>query len=282
VSRPAQPCQCALWDSTTGGSLIILLAFAIHFASGASRVRRRDTPKPHIPLWAGGRCNGVTPNERWSAGRLDRRAVPRVEYRRTAPALLDLEGYRCAVRDLGCGGLRVEPAPAGRAWEHHQQVAGTLQLRTGERFAIGARIGRVDRAGMALFPDGNGWPTSAAIDIERTTLLQRHRERRAAPRLPIPAPAPGSLRSGTPLRDVSATGLRYTLSPTESAPATGSRIEGALRVDADTTIEVRGQVVRHNGREIAVAFDPPGLDPELLALLRHRFFPEPGPGATSR
>jgi len=44
---------------------------------------------------------------------------------------------------------------------------------------------------------------------------------------------------------------------------------------------VRGQVVRHNGREIAVAFDPPGLDPELLTLLRQRFFPEKGPGTTT-
>jgi hypothetical protein len=219
----------------------------------------------------------VTLTQRWSAARLDRRAVPRVEYRRTAPALLELEGHRCAVRDLGCGGLRVEPAPAGRAWEGNQRVTGTLQLRTGERFEIGASIGRVDRAGLALFPDGNGWPTSVAIETERMTLLQRHRERRAAPRLPIPAPTAGTLGPGTPLRDVSATGLRYTLNPTESAPATGSRIEGALRVDADTTIEVRGQVVRHSGREIAVAFDPPGLDPELLTLLRQRFFPEAGP-----
>jgi hypothetical protein len=81
---------------------------------------------------------------------------------------------------------------------------------------------------------------------------------------------------------VSATGLRYTLNPTESAPATGSRIEGALRVDAETTIEVLGQVVRHKGREIAVAFDPPGLDPEVLTLLRQRFFPEAEPGKPAR
>src|SRR5205814_2296288 len=86
------------------------------------------------------RSNGVTLNERWSVARLDRRAVPRVEYRRTAPALLELEGYRCAVRDLAGGGLRVEPAPAGRVWEDNQHVTGTLQLRTGERFAIAARI----------------------------------------------------------------------------------------------------------------------------------------------
>jgi PilZ domain len=216
----------------------------------------------------------VSVNERWTAARLDRRAVPRVEYRRTAPALLELEGYRCAVRDLGFGGLRVEPAPAGRVWEWDQLVTGTLQLRTGERIAIAGRIGRVDRAGLAIFPDGDEWPSAAAIMAERTTLLQRHRERRSAPRLPIPAPAAGVPGPGTPLRDVSATGLRYTLNPGEPAPATGSRIEGSLRVDAETTIEVRGQVVRHAGREIAVAFDPPGLDPDLLLLLRQRFFPE--------
>ena len=224
----------------------------------------------------------MTLNERWSASRLDRRAVPRVEYRRTAPALLELEGYRCAVRDLGFGGLRVEPAPAGRAWEGNQRVTGTLQLRTGEQIAISGQIGRLDRAGLALFPDGGAWPTAAAIEAERATLQQRHRERRSAPRLPIPAPAAGVPGPGTALRDVSATGLRYTLNPTESAPATGSRIEGALRVDADTTIEVRGQVVRHSGREIAVVFDPPGLDPELLTLLRQRFFPDAGPGRRGR
>src|SRR5438128_2470055 len=77
------------------------------------------------------------------------------------------------------------------SWEGNQQVGGTLQLRTGERFTIVARIGRVDRAGLALFPDGNDWPTAAVIEIERITLLQRHRERRAAPRLPIPTPAAG-------------------------------------------------------------------------------------------
>jgi hypothetical protein len=38
-------------------------------------------------------------------------------------------------------------------------------------------------------------------------------------------------------------------------------------------IEIRGRVVRHLGREIAVAFDPPGLNTAVLALLRRRFFP---------
>jgi hypothetical protein len=30
--------------------------------------------------------------------------------------------------------------------------------------------------------------------------------------------------------------------------------------------------VRHVGREIAIAFDPPGLDQAVLELLRRRFF----------
>jgi hypothetical protein len=63
------------------------------------------------------------------------------------------------------------------------------------------------------------------------------------------------------------------LTSTESAPATGSRIEGSLQLDAETVIDVRGRVVRHIGREIAVVFDPPGLDAQVLALLHQRFFP---------
>jgi hypothetical protein len=211
------------------------------------------------------------PTERWTAAHLDRRSLERAEYRRTSPALLELDGLRCAVRDLGLGGLRVEPAPGSRVWSVNQQVSGTVVLRTGERIAVEARIGRIDRAGLALFPDGL-WPTGADIEVERSALQQRHRERRAAPRLPIPlaADAPGT---GTPLRDVSAVGLRYALTRFESAPAIGSRIEGALQLDSDTAIEVRGRVVRHVGREIAVAFDPPGLDPGVLELLHRRFFP---------
>ena len=72
---------------------------------------------------------------------------------------------------------------------------------------------------------------------------------------------------------MSAAGLRYALTRFESAPAIGSRIEGELQLDADTAIEVRGRVVRHVGREIAIAFDPPGLDPAVLELLHRRFFP---------
>ena len=160
-------------------------------------------------------------------------------------------------------------------WQQGELVAGVLVLRAGDRIPIRARIGRVDRAGLALFPESGHWPSMAAIESERATLVQRHRERRAAPRLPIPAPA-GDSRPGTALRDVSLTGLRYVLTQSESAPATGSRIEGALQVDAETVIEVRGRVVRHLGREIAVAFDPPGLNSAVLALLRQRFFPGTG------
>jgi PilZ domain len=215
----------------------------------------------------------MSPLDRWRMAQLDRRMLPRAEYRRTAPALLELIGFRCAVRDLGHGGLRVEPAPAGRVWQAGEAVDGHLVLRSGERVTIEAIINRVDRAGLALVPDGGGWPTPAAIELERVTLLQRHRERRSAPRLPIPFPAGTPPGSRTGLRDVSATGLRYMLTHSERAPGAGSRIEGALQLDAETVIDVRGRVVRHIGREIAVAFDPPGLDAQVLAVLHQRFFP---------
>jgi hypothetical protein len=136
---------------------------------------------------------------------------------------------------------------------------------------IDATIGRIDRSGLALVPDEGGWPEPAVIDAERSSLVRWHHERRSAPRLPLPQ-LPG--RGGTPLRDVSATGLRYALSPTERAPAAGSHVAGELRLDSETVIPVRGQVIRHVGREIAVALDPPGLTPDVLALLRRRFFPE--------
>ncbi|MBA3317297.1 MAG: PilZ domain-containing protein [Gemmatimonadales bacterium] len=210
---------------------------------------------------------------RWSAPQLDRRACPRAEYRRTAPALLELEGYRCAVRDLAPGGLRIEPAPAGRVWEYGERVTGILHLRIGGLVQIGATIGRIDRAGLALVPDSEAWPDPDSIDAERSVLVRWHHERRSAPRLPLPA-SPGGTAASTPLRDVSATGLRYALAPLERAPAAGSHVAGELRLDADTVIPVRGQVIRHVGREIAVALDPPGLAPDVLALLRRRYFPE--------
>ena len=209
--------------------------------------------------------------DRRRVGQHDRRLLARAEYRQTAPALLELEGCHCAVRDLGPGGLRVEPAPAGRVWQEGAQVSGTLLLRGGERVPLSARIGRVDRGGLALIPDGDQWPTAAEIEAERMTLVQRQRERRSAPRLRIPTPAADGSGPRTPLRDLSATGLRYVLTPLESAPAIGSRIEGAVQLDADTVIDVRGRVVRHVAREIAVVFDPPGLDPAVVARLHQRF-----------
>ncbi len=210
---------------------------------------------------------------RWSEPQLDRRMSVRAEYRRTAPALLELEGYRCAVRDLGPGGLRVEPAPAGRVWDPGEQVTGILHLRGGGAVAIEATIARIDRGGLALVPGSDLWPDPDTIDAERASLVRWHHERRAAPRLPLPATTTNGAAT-TPLRDVSATGLRYALAPMERAPAPGSHVAGELRLDADTVIPVRGQVIRHVGREIAVALDPPGLTPDVLALLRHRYFPE--------
>jgi hypothetical protein len=52
--RPGRRVQCIFRDSTAGGSLIILIPFAIHTVSGAVRARRRDTPGPHT------RVGGVT------------------------------------------------------------------------------------------------------------------------------------------------------------------------------------------------------------------------------
>jgi len=78
---------------------------------------------------------------------------------------------------------------------------------------------------------------------------------------------------------ISSSGGCQSLTPYESAPAIGSRIEGALQLDAETAIEIRGRVVRLAGREVAVAFDPPGLEPAVLDVLRRRFFPAGAPGA---
>ena len=139
--------------------------------------------------------------------------------------------------------------------------------------AIEATIARIDRGGLALVPTSDLWPDPDTIDAERASLVRWHHERRAAPRLPLPATTTNGAAT-TPLRDVSATGLRYALAPMERAPAPGSHVAGELRLDADTVIPVRGQVIRHVGREIAVALDPPGLTPDVLALLRHRYFPE--------
>lgn len=217
----------------------------------------------------------MTRSFRWSQAKLDRRMAPRAEYRRTAPGLLVIEGFQCAVRDLGPGGLRVEPAPAGRAWELEQSVSGELFLRTVGQILVRGRIERIDRSGLAILADAAAWPSLAVIEMERRALVRNHQERRSAPRLPLPVHLPGAATPRTPLRDVSANGLRYALAPSEHAPAPGSRLEGELRLDVDTVIEVRGRVVRHGGREVAVALDPPGLTPDILALLRQRFFPTP-------
>ena len=113
----------------------------------------------------------MRPN-RWSEPQLDRRSYPRAEYRRTAPALLELMGYRCAVRDLAPGGLRVEPAPAGRVWEAGERLTGVLHLRAGGLVMIDGVIERIDRAGLALVPGSDAWPDPDSIDAERSALEQ--------------------------------------------------------------------------------------------------------------
>ncbi len=183
-----------------------------------------------------------------------------------------IDGFRCAVRDVGTGGLRLEPAPAGRAWELDQRIDGELHLRTVGPLRVSGRIHRIDRAGLSIVPESSHWPDFATVEMERAALVRNHQERRTAPRLPLPVQQAGSANANTPLRDVSASGLRYALGPSEHAPSPGSRLEGELRLDVDTVISVRGRVVRHANREVAVALDPPGLTPEILALLRQRFF----------
>ncbi|HEX5387312.1 MAG TPA: PilZ domain-containing protein [Gemmatimonadales bacterium] len=205
-------------------------------------------------------------------GELDRRTAPRAEYRRTAPGFLSIDGFPCAVRDLGPGGLRVEPAPAARVWRLDEIVEGELKLREGSALQIRGRISRISRAGLAIVPVDQAWPGEALIVAERALLSRGRSERRGAPRLPIPTPPGGRGARITRLRDVSATGLRYVIGPGERVPAVGSMLSGDLRLDADTVIAVRGRVVRHMGREVAVALAPPGLSPEVLSLLHARYF----------
>ena len=216
-------------------------------------------------------------SSRWWSGDLDRRAAPRAEYRRTPPALLEFAGLRCAVRDLGIGGLRIEPAPPGRVWTTDLEIVGEIHLRGSGRMLIAGRIARIDRAGLAVVPEGSLWPPDEAVEAERALLMSNRRERRSAPRLPIPI----ALCAMTPLRDISAKGLRYVVGSNEKPPAMGGPVEGAVQLDAETVIEVRGRVIRRMGREVAVALDPPGLRPEVLAVLRRRFFPEGGAARTS-
>ncbi len=208
---------------------------------------------------------------RWDPSQPDRRARPRVEYRRTPPARLDVAGQACAVRDLGPNGLRVEPAPPGRAWSAGQMVSGVLHLRTSPPTPVAGRVLRVGHGGLVIVPNGSGaWPGAGAIETERQDLEQSRRDRRREPRFPLPMFRPSGT-APSPLRDVSAAGLRYVLPPGDPVPAAGSAVRGEVRLDAETVIPIRGRVVRCDGREIALALDPPGLGPDALALLRRKF-----------
>jgi PilZ domain-containing protein len=207
---------------------------------------------------------------RWDASQPDRRASPRAEYRRTPPARLDLAGQACAVRDLNSNGLRIEPAPPSRAWSPGQALSGVLYLRTSGPMPVAGRILRVGAMGLVVIPDGTGaWPPPAAIETERNDLQRSQRDRRSEPRISLPVFLPNGT-TPSPLRDLSATGLRYVLSPGDPSPATGSAIEGAVRLDPDTVIAIRGKVVRCLAREVAVALDPPGLASDMVDLLRGR------------
>jgi hypothetical protein len=211
------------------------------------------------------------PGTRWDPSQPDRRRSPRAGYRRTPPARLDLAGQACAVRDVNANGLRVEPAPPGRVWYLGQPVSGVLYLRTSPPTPVAGTIYRIGQAGLVIVPDGSGaWPGAATIETERHGLQGSHRDRRSEQRITLPMFLPGGTTQ-SPIRDVSGTGLRYVLPRGERLPALGSTTEGEMRLDADTVILIRGRVVRHTGREIAIALDPPGLAADVLALLRHRF-----------
>jgi len=207
---------------------------------------------------------------RWDQSQPDRRASPRAEYRRTPPARLDIAGQACGVRDLNPNGLRVEPAPPSRAWFAGQAVCGTLYLRTSPPIPVAGRVLRVGATGLVIIPDGSGtWPVPAAIETERNDLQRTQRDRRNEPRVPLPMFLPDGT-TPSPLRDLSATGIRYVLWPGELAPTVGSAIQGEVRLDPDAVIAVRGRVVRCVGREVAIALDPPGLGYDMLELLRRR------------
>jgi hypothetical protein len=211
-----------------------------------------------------------TAENRWDPLQPDRRASPRVEYRRTPPARLDLAGQACAVRDLNPNGLRIEPAPPSRVWSPGQAVSGVLYLRTSQPMPVAGRVLRIGPTGVVIVPDGSGaWPAAGAIETEWND-LQRARDRRSEPRIQLPMFLPSST-SPSPLRDLSAGGLRYILLPGERTPAVGSAIEGDLRLDYETVITIRGRVVRCMGREVAIALDPPGLSSDLVEALRRRF-----------
>jgi hypothetical protein len=150
-------------------------------------------------------------------------------------------------------------------------VSGRLYLRTSPPIPVAGQIFRVGAKGLVIIPDeSRAWPTRATIEIERNELLQPQRDRRSEPRVPFPMCLPNST-TPSPLRDISATGLRYLLSAGEQVPALGSVTGGDLRLDSDTVIRLRGRVVRCTGREVAITLDPPGLAPDTLELLRRRF-----------
>jgi hypothetical protein len=230
-------------------------------------------PATHPPL-------SLMAGSPWDPSQLDRRSSPRAEYRRTPPARLELAGQACAVRDINTNGLRVEPAPPGRAWYPGQAVSGVLYLRTSPPMPVAGRIYRIGHAGLVIVADGSGaWPGAGTIEAERHALERSQRDRRSEPRISLPM-FPPSGTTPSPIRDVSATGLRYVLPGGERLPALGSATEGEVRLDPDTVITIRGRVVRHAGREIAIAINPPGLGPDVLALLRRRFLgasPDPLP-----
>jgi hypothetical protein len=207
----------------------------------------------------------------WDPLQPDRRASPRVEYRRTPPARLDVADQACAVRDLNPNGLRIEPAPPRRVWYPGEAVSGVLYLRTSRPMPVAGRILRIGPTGVVIVPDGSGaWPVVSAIETEWNDLQRTQRDRRSEPRVQLPMFLPKST-SPSPLRDLSANGLRYLLLPGERTPAVGSAIEGDLRLDSDTVIAIRGRVVRCVGREIVVGLDPPGLSSDLAEALRRRF-----------
>jgi hypothetical protein len=137
---------------------------------------------------------------RWDPSQHDRRASPRVEYRRTPPARLDVAGQPCAVRDVNPNGLRVEPAPPSRAWYPGQVVSGVLYLRTSPPMPVAGRILRVGATGLVIVPDGSGaWPAAATIETERNDLQRTQRDRRSEPRIPVPMFLPNST-TPSPLR----------------------------------------------------------------------------------
>jgi len=157
-------------------------------------------------------------------------------------------------------------------WYPGQAVSGDLYLRTSPPVSVAGRVFRIGLNGLVIVADGTGaWPAPDTIETERKELQRPQRDRRGEPRIRIPSLPNGT--SPTPLRDLSASGLRYLLPPGEQTPPLGGRTEGDLRLDADTVVALRGRVIRCTGREVVIALDPPGLAADLLERLRRRFVP---------